>query len=133
MGHKTWLSMEFFIWKSIIQCYHSSSIIFKIVYRTSSQHPFFIMLFQIKNKASGACIDSMGRKSGEKVGLVHCHGMGGNQVRVAVLLHLNFTVNNDQIYMIGIFEPCHEIMVLFVLPKLILQTCMRSHPVGLDI
>ena len=22
----------------------------------------------------------MGRKSGEKVGLVHCHGMGGNQV-----------------------------------------------------
>ena len=39
--------------------------------------------FQIKNKESGACIDSMGRKSGEKVGLVHCHGMGGNQVRLA--------------------------------------------------
>ena len=29
-------------------------------------------------------------------------------------------------------EPCHEIMVLFVLHKLILQMCMRSHPVGLD-
>ena len=29
-------------------------------------------------------------------------------------------------------EPCHEIMVLFVLLKLILQTRMRSHPVGLD-
>ena len=30
-------------------------------------------------------------------------------------------------------EPSHEIMVLFVLRKLILQTCMRSHPVGLDV
>ena len=29
-------------------------------------------------------------------------------------------------------EPCHEIMALFVLCKLILQTRMRSHPVGLD-
>ena len=28
-------------------------------------------------------------------------------------------------------EPCHEIMVLSVLRKLILQTHMRSHPVGL--
>ena len=27
-------------------------------------------------------------------------------------------------------EPCHEIMALFVLRKLILQTRMRSHPVG---
>ena len=31
------------------------------------------------------------------------------------------------------FEPCHEIMALFVLRKLILQMCMRSHPVGLDV
>ena len=31
------------------------------------------------------------------------------------------------------FEPSHEIMVLFVLRKLILQTCMRSHPVGLEV
>ena len=31
------------------------------------------------------------------------------------------------------FEPCHEIMVLFVLHKLILQTRMCSHPVGLDV
>ena len=30
-------------------------------------------------------------------------------------------------------EPAHEIMALFVLPKLTLQTCMRSHPVGLDV
>ena len=31
------------------------------------------------------------------------------------------------------FEPCHEIMVVFILRKLILQMRMRSHPVGLDI
>ena len=30
-------------------------------------------------------------------------------------------------------EPCHEIMVLFIIRKLILQTCMHSHPVGLDV
>ena len=33
----------------------------------------------------------------------------------------------------SIYEPSHEIMVLFVLRKLILQTRMRSHPVGLDV
>ena len=33
----------------------------------------------------------------------------------------------------GIFEPSHEIMVLFILRKLILQTRMGSHPVGLDV
>ena len=31
------------------------------------------------------------------------------------------------------YEPCHEIVVLSVLRKLILQTCMRSHPLGLDV
>ena len=31
------------------------------------------------------------------------------------------------------FEPAHEIMALFVLRKLILQTRMRSHPVGQDV
>ena len=30
------------------------------------------------------------------------------------------------------YEPSHEIMVLFVLRKLIFQTRMRSHPVGLQ-
>ena len=33
----------------------------------------------------------------------------------------------------AIFEPCHEIIELLVLHKLILQTHMLSHPVGLDI
>ena len=31
------------------------------------------------------------------------------------------------------FEPAYEIMSLFVLRKLILQTRMRSHPVGQDV
>ena len=31
------------------------------------------------------------------------------------------------------FEPAHEIMALFVLRKLILQTRMRIHPVVLDV
>ena len=30
-------------------------------------------------------------------------------------------------------EPCHEIMALFFLRKRILQTRMRSHPLGLDV
>ena len=37
-------------------------------------------LFQIRNKETGGCLDSMGRKQGEKVGMVSCHGLGGNQV-----------------------------------------------------
>ena len=32
-----------------------------------------------------------------------------------------------------VIEPAHEIMALFVLHKLILQTRMRNHPVGLDV
>ena len=30
-------------------------------------------------------------------------------------------------------EPSHEIMALFILHKLILQMCMHSHPMGLDV
>ena len=31
------------------------------------------------------------------------------------------------------FEPCHEIMALFILHNIILQTRMLSHPVGLEV
>ncbi|XP_025093497.1 polypeptide N-acetylgalactosaminyltransferase 13-like isoform X2 [Pomacea canaliculata] len=37
-------------------------------------------LGEIRNKETNQCVDTMGRKSGEKVGLVMCHGQGGNQV-----------------------------------------------------
>ena len=34
---------------------------------------------------------------------------------------------------LGSFEPSHEIMVLFICHKLIFQTRMHCHPVGLDV
>ena len=36
------------------------------------------------------------------------------------------------IYFVWLYEPAHEIMAHFVLRTLILQSSMRSHPVGLD-
>lgn len=46
-----------------------------------SQMPLdYYSLGEVRNKLTAQCLDSMGRKSGEKVGLVGCHGMGGNQV-----------------------------------------------------
>ena len=42
---------------------------------------------------------------------------------------LYFYVNNET----QRFKPCHEIMALFVLRNLILQTHMHSHPLGLDV
>lgn len=35
---------------------------------------------QIRNSESQNCLDTMGHKSGEKVGSSYCHGLGGNQV-----------------------------------------------------
>ena len=37
------------------------------------------------------------------------------------------------IFLKKIIEPSREIMALFVLRKLVLQTRMRSNPVGLDV
>ncbi|KAK7479267.1 hypothetical protein BaRGS_00029515, partial [Batillaria attramentaria] len=37
-------------------------------------------LGEIRNKETNQCVDTMGRKSGEKVGLVTCHNQGGNQI-----------------------------------------------------
>jgi hypothetical protein len=45
----------------------------------------FLVFFQIRNKETNQCLDTMGRKAGEKVGIVGCHGMGGNQVRLGFL------------------------------------------------
>ncbi|CAG2199396.1 GALNT [Mytilus edulis] len=52
----------------------------KIVYPESQLPLDYFALGEIRNKATNKCIDSMGRKSGEKTGLVHCHSQGGNQV-----------------------------------------------------
>lgn len=37
-------------------------------------------LGEIRHKISGQCLDTMGRKSGGKVGASMCHNLGGNQV-----------------------------------------------------
>jgi hypothetical protein len=39
-----------------------------------------MFVFQIKNDGTHNCLDTMGRKSGEELGLSYCHGLGGNQV-----------------------------------------------------
>ena len=38
------------------------------------------VLGEVRNEVSGLCLDTMGRKENEKVGIFSCHGQGGNQV-----------------------------------------------------
>lgn len=46
-----------------------------------SQMPLdYYYLGEMKNGGTHNCLDTMGRKSGEDVGLSYCHGLGGNQV-----------------------------------------------------
>jgi len=35
------------------------------------------------------CLDTFGRKAGEKVGMADCHGLGGNQVSTLDCLSIN--------------------------------------------
>ena len=57
----------------------------------------------------------------------HCPLSNLKSTELLLLLYWFFWALKTQ------FEPAHEIMVLFNLHKLILQKCMRSHPVGLDV
>lgn len=46
-----------------------------------SQMPLdYYFLGEIRNVETGNCLDTMGRKSNEKIGSSYCHGLGGNQV-----------------------------------------------------
>ncbi|XP_055685223.1 polypeptide N-acetylgalactosaminyltransferase 5 isoform X1 [Lutzomyia longipalpis] len=46
-----------------------------------SQMPLdYYYLGDIRNVETDNCLDTMGRKSGEKIGSSYCHGLGGNQV-----------------------------------------------------
>ena len=56
---------------------------------------------------------------------VHSHFVG------FVMRRLSYTYVPGTSF--SLFKPSHKIMALFVLCKLILQTRMRSHPVGLDV
>nr|XP_033801744.1 polypeptide N-acetylgalactosaminyltransferase 13 isoform X4 [Geotrypetes seraphini] len=40
----------------------------------------YYSLGEIRNIKTNQCLDNMGRKENEKVGIFNCHGMGGNQV-----------------------------------------------------
>lgn len=42
--------------------------------------PLMKIFFQIRNLETQNCLDTMGRKSNEKIGSSYCHGLGGNQV-----------------------------------------------------
>ncbi|KAI0227459.1 Polypeptide N-acetylgalactosaminyltransferase 13 [Lamellibrachia satsuma] len=50
------------------------------IYPESQMPVDYVSVGEVRNKHSGQCIDTMGRKTGEKIGMVTCHGMGGNQV-----------------------------------------------------
>ena len=63
---------------------------------------------------------------------------GSDWVDVQAICTLLFTYDINRFYhdmakIKALFEQCHEIIVLFVLHKPILQTSIRSHPVGLDV
>ncbi|RXM99103.1 Polypeptide N-acetylgalactosaminyltransferase 13 [Acipenser ruthenus] len=40
----------------------------------------YFSLGEIRNVETNQCLDNMGRKENEKIGIFNCHGMGGNQV-----------------------------------------------------
>lgn len=50
------------------------------VYPESQMPLDYFFLGEIRNDATHNCLDTMGRKSGEDLGLSYCHGLGGNQV-----------------------------------------------------
>lgn len=52
-------------------------IFFLILYKKTELTTF---VQQIRNIDSQNCLDTMGRKSGDKIGSSYCHGLGGNQV-----------------------------------------------------
>ncbi|KAI5749508.1 hypothetical protein M8J76_007909 [Diaphorina citri] len=50
------------------------------VYPESQMPLDYYYLGEVKNAETLNCLDTMGRKTGEKVGMSYCHGLGGNQV-----------------------------------------------------
>ncbi|XP_065220066.1 polypeptide N-acetylgalactosaminyltransferase 5 isoform X2 [Planococcus citri] len=50
------------------------------VYPESQMPLDYYYLGEIKNAETQTCLDTLSRKSGEKVGMTYCHGLGGNQV-----------------------------------------------------
>ena len=59
--------------------------------------------------------------------------LSSNDSKIAIALPVQMTVEYSAHHHQLINEPSHEIMVLFILRKLILQMRMRSQAVGLDV
>lgn len=62
--------------------YDLCSIISTIFYLFYDLYLIIYILWsrQIRNAETETCLDTMGRKYNEKVGISYCHGLGGNQV-----------------------------------------------------
>ncbi|XP_073503261.1 polypeptide N-acetylgalactosaminyltransferase 13 isoform X1 [Phyllobates terribilis] len=52
----------------------------EMIYPDSQIPRRYFSLGEIRNVETNQCLDNMGRKENEKVGIFNCHGMGGNQV-----------------------------------------------------
>ncbi|XP_076067790.1 polypeptide N-acetylgalactosaminyltransferase 5 isoform X4 [Oratosquilla oratoria] len=50
------------------------------VYPESQMPLDYYYLGEIRNDDTQSCLDTLGRKSGENLGMSYCHGLGGNQV-----------------------------------------------------
>jgi polypeptide N-acetylgalactosaminyltransferase len=59
------------------------------IYPESPMPLDYYYLGEIRNEETQYCLDTMGRKSGESVGMGYCHGLGGNQV------YMQFMNEND--------------------------------------
>ena len=50
------------------------------IYPESPMPLDYYYLGDVKNVETRNCLDTMGRRTGENVGISYCHGLGGNQV-----------------------------------------------------
>ncbi|KAG8227663.1 hypothetical protein J437_LFUL006973 [Ladona fulva] len=50
------------------------------VYPESQMPLDYYYLGEVRNAETQNCLDTLGRKSGENLGMSYCHGLGGNQV-----------------------------------------------------
>lgn len=50
------------------------------IYPESPMPLDYYYLGDVKNVETQTCLDTMGRRTGENVGISYCHGLGGNQV-----------------------------------------------------
>lgn len=56
------------------------------IYPESPMPLDYYYLGDVSNVETKNCLDTMGRKTGENVGITYCHGLGGNQVKYIFFL-----------------------------------------------